>query len=87
MEDYSPSFNDDLGNPHFNESHQITAVRELPPQEYKDSPEYPDEEKADKPSKKDNKIQATFKKYWWLVALLGALAGGVAIVMSLGKCP
>ncbi|MGB3642749.1 MAG: efflux transporter periplasmic adaptor subunit [Rivularia sp. (in: cyanobacteria)] len=87
MEDYSPSFNDDLGNPHFNESHQITAVRELPPQEYKDSPEYPDEEKADKPSKKDNKIQATFKKYWWLVALLGALAGGVAIVRPWESAP
>ena len=87
MEDYSPSFDENFGNSHSDESSRQMAVRELPPQEYKDSQEHPDEEKAEKPSKKDRKIKATFKKYWWLVALLGVLGGGVAVIRPWESAP
>ncbi len=83
MSNYSPSFDDDLDKVHSDES--SSEMQELTPQEYKDSPEQLDREKVEKPDKKDNKIKATFKKYWWLVALLGVLGGGVAIVRPLGK--
>lgn len=85
MSNYSPSFDDDLDKVHSDES--SSEMQELTPQEYKDSPEQLDREKVEKPDKKDNKIKATFKKYWWLVALLGVLGGGVAVVRPWESAP
>ena len=84
MSNYSPSFDDDLDKVHSDES--SSEMQELTPQEYKDSPEQLDREKAEK-SSKNNKIKATFKKYWWLVALLGVLGGSVAIVRPWESAP
>ncbi len=85
MSNYSPSFDDDSAKVHSDES--FSEMQELAPQEYKDSPEQLDREKAEKSSKKDNKIKATFKKYWWLVALLAVLGGGVAIIRPWESAP
>ncbi|MEM6751777.1 MAG: biotin/lipoyl-binding protein [Cyanobacteria bacterium P01_C01_bin.38] len=84
LEDYSSSISrlENTENSYSNEFPEQTGVR-LPPQEYKE------EHKADKPfkSKKDNRIKATFKKYWWVMALLAALGGGVAVTRPWESAP
>ena len=81
LEDRSSSISakENSENSHLDEFPGQAGVKELPPQEYKDSQEQLNEEKAEKPDRKDNKIKAAFKKYWWLVAILGVLAGGVTV--------
>ncbi|MBV6623441.1 MAG: biotin/lipoyl-binding protein [Rivularia sp. (in: Bacteria)] len=86
MKEYSTSYSDDLDSLHSDESYRQVGVRELPPQEYQDSPEQPPEEKTEKPAK-NNTGKVSFKKYWWLVAVLGALAGGVAILRPWESTP
>ncbi|MEL6457038.1 MAG: efflux transporter periplasmic adaptor subunit [Cyanobacteria bacterium J06621_15] len=81
MSNYSPSFDDNLENVHSDESLTQKRMQELQPQEYKD------EENVEEPVKKENKIKATFKKYWWVVALLGVLGGGVAVVRPWESAP
>ncbi|BAY84495.1 hypothetical protein NIES267_39910 [Calothrix parasitica NIES-267] len=78
MEDYSPSTYENSDNVYSEESYQQTAVRELPHQEYQDE----ENEKVDKPAKEENKnqIKSALKKYWWIIAVLVVLAGGVTII-------
>ncbi|MBV6623174.1 MAG: efflux transporter periplasmic adaptor subunit [Rivularia sp. (in: Bacteria)] len=88
MEDYSPSTYENSDNRYLEESYQQTAVRELPPQEYQDE----ENEKVDKPVKEDNKsnknqIKSALKKYWWIIAVLVVLAGGVTIIRPWESAP
>lgn len=87
MKEYSSSTNQSSVNTHSDESLSQTAVRESPPQEHSEAQEYKDEQKADKPSKQENKIKAAFKKYWWLVAVLGVLAGGITVIRPWESAP
>lgn len=91
MEDYSPSTYESSDNVYSEQSYQQTAVRELPPQEYQDE----ENEKVDKPVKEDNEnnknnknqIKSALKKYWWIIAVLVVLAGGVTIIRPWESAP
>lgn len=61
MSNYSPSFDDNLDKVHGDESSTHERMQELPPQEYKDSQEHPDEENLEKLLKKRIKLKQLLK--------------------------